>query len=71
MDTGVGIEPEILQALGQQTVLSEVGTASETGFGLGLYVSTELARKSGWEILIDSTVGKGTHFSIQPVASDS
>jgi len=69
-DTGVGMDAATLATLGKQTVLSEAGTASESGFGLGLYVSTELARKSGWAILVDSTVDVGTQFSIKPVANN-
>lgn len=68
-DTGIGIAPDLLQSIGEQTVLSETGTASETGFGLGLYMTQELVRKSGWEMLIESEVGKGTRFSINPIVN--
>ncbi|MEM7283407.1 MAG: HAMP domain-containing sensor histidine kinase [Pseudomonadota bacterium] len=68
-DTGVGIAPEKLALLGKETVMSDMGTANETGFGLGLYISFELVRKSGWNMTVDSTVGRGTQFEFGPTAT--
>lgn len=65
-DTGVGIAAEKLAKLGNQTVLSDLGTSNETGFGLGLYITFALLRKSGWDMVVTSTPNRGTTFKFAP-----
>ena len=65
-DTGVGIAPETLSKLGNETVMSNMGTSNETGFGLGLYITFALLRKSGWQLTVESTLNRGTRFEFLP-----
>ena len=65
-DTGVGIAADKLAQLGNQTVLSDLGTSNETGFGLGLYITFALLRKSGWEMVVSSIPNRGTTFEFAP-----
>jgi PAS domain S-box-containing protein len=76
IDTGVGITPE------QQSHIFEPfaqGDASTTrkfgGTGLGLTISRKLARMLGGDIDVDSTIGRGSTFTVSidpgPVAADA
>ena len=65
-DTGVGIAPETLSKLGNETVMSNMGTSNETGFGLGLYITFALLRKSDWQLTVESTLNRGTRFEFLP-----
>ena len=62
-DTGTGISPEIFPNIFEPFVT----TKGETGTGLGLWVTSEIIRKNGWNIRVRSsrTRGRsGTVFSI-------
>lgn len=67
-DNGPGIAPESLQ-----TILEPYRKGSESaGEGLGLAIVKELAASNGWEIAVDSILGKGSRFSvIVPVSQSS
>jgi len=62
-DTGIGIEPEIISKLfrvGESHLA--LGTAKETGSGLGLILCKELVEKQKGRIWVESEKDKGTTF---------
>jgi len=62
-DTGVGMEPDVLQAILQKKeVISSYGTKGEKGTGLGLQICKEFLEllSADWEV--KSKVGVGTEF---------
>ncbi len=63
-DTGVGIKPEHLDKLFQASGFTTQGTANEKGTGLGLMLCREFVEKNGGSIRVESTVGKGSAFTI-------
>jgi len=62
-DNGIGIKPDILAKLfdisQKQTT---IGTADETGSGLGLILFKEFVEKNGGKIWAESDYGKGSEF---------
>jgi len=65
-DTGVGIEPDQLEAIFEPFV--QVGrdlTHSAEGTGLGLAISRDLARGMGGDIVVTSELGKGSTFTVR------
>ncbi|ATW25564.1 two-component system sensor histidine kinase NtrB [Candidatus Formimonas warabiya] len=58
-DTGVGMDRDTLEQIGQPFF-----TTKEEGTGLGLSVSFRIIRDHGGRIEVESTVGKGTTFTI-------
>jgi signal transduction histidine kinase len=62
-DTGEGIAPDVLEQLGRQPVRSRqegVRSARDTGLGVGLLISREIAVAHGGELAVDSAPGAGT-----------
>lgn len=61
-DTGSGIPEEI-----QQRIFEPFFTTKETGkgTGLGLSISYDIIRKHGGDIMLESTVGQGTTFTVR------
>ncbi len=61
-DTGQGIPPEILE-----TIFEPFFTTKDPGqgTGLGLSMSLSIIKKLGGQILVESVVGKGSHFIVQ------
>ena len=62
-DTGTGIPPEVLPTIFEPFVT----TKGETGTGLGLWVTSEIIKKNGWQIRVRScrmVRQSGTVFSI-------
>ena len=71
-DNGVGIEPEKLSRIfNLQGNKSTRGTEGETGTGLGLSVSKELAVLNGGDIAVKSDLEIGTTFILTLPASSS
>jgi two-component system cell cycle sensor histidine kinase PleC len=66
IDTGIGIKPENLPALGGRfEQVDNVYTRTLEGSGLGLAISRGLAQLHGGTLQIESTVGKGTTVTIR------
>jgi signal transduction histidine kinase len=66
-DTGVGIEEENLEALFNpfSKIKNEFRSdMNKMGVGLGLNISMNLSRALGGDISVQSTLGKGTVFTI-------
>jgi signal transduction histidine kinase/CheY-like chemotaxis protein len=72
-DTGSGIAPAELEKLFEAFVQTETGKQAQEGTGLGLYISRKFVQLMGGEILVNSTVGKGTTFKfyIQAIPVDA
>lgn len=63
-DNGLGISEEKLKLLFKQQVNSEVGTQKEQGFGIGLYIVSELLHKYNYSLKAESKEIEGTVFTI-------
>lgn len=62
-DTGMGIsEKDINKLFRLDEKVSGVGTAGESGTGLGLLLCKELIEKNNGSIKVESDIGKGTTF---------
>jgi PAS domain S-box-containing protein len=62
-DNGVGIAPDDLTKLFNiSEFITTIGTAKETGTGLGLLLCKKLIEMHGGEIWVKSEVGKGSEF---------
>jgi len=63
-DTGIGIAPEHKEAIFNRFWQVETGLARQYGgTGLGLSISNAYVNKMGGEIMLESTLGKGSCFS--------
>jgi two-component system sensor histidine kinase/response regulator len=65
-DFGVGISPEKQALLFNNQVNAGIGTNKEEGFGIGLYIVSELLYKYGFKINLESKLNEGTTFNIIP-----
>jgi signal transduction histidine kinase len=63
-DTGVAIAPEHLPYIFDRFYRVDESRSTE-GIGLGLAIALDIARAHGGNIVVDSTVGKGTVFNVQ------
>lgn len=72
-DTGVGIPEEIMPKLFRIDLHhSTDGTNKEQGTGLGLILCHEIIERHSGEIIVESSVGKGSSFTISiPLAHNS
>lgn len=59
-DTGVGIAPDHLEKIFEPSF-----TTKEQGTGIGLFISYEIISNHNGSINVESTVGKGTKFTIR------
>ncbi len=65
IDTGMGIDQKrIAQLFDPQNLTSTEGTKGEKGTGLGVSLCRLLAEKNGGQLTVESTVGKGSTFSL-------
>ena len=65
-DRGPGIEPEALERIFEPFVqLPGSDVVGRRGVGLGLSISRDLARAMGGEIVVDSTLGEGSTFTLE------
>ena len=64
-DNGIGISPENLEKIFRIDInFSTTGTHNETGTGLGLILCKEFIELNDGHLTVESTVGKGTTFTI-------
>lgn len=64
-DSGIGISPEGIDKIFRiDQSYSQKGTAGERGTGLGLILCKEFIEKHNGRIWVDSTVGKGSTFTV-------
>jgi PAS domain S-box-containing protein len=62
-DNGIGIKPDDLSRLFDiSEVLTTMGTAEETGTGLGLLLCKDFVETHGGKIWVESEFGKGSNF---------
>ena len=63
IDEGPGIEPEKIPHLFERYYqVQRQGTKYSTGLGLGLYIASEIVKKHGGLIGVESEIGKGSTF---------
>ena len=62
-DTGIGIPPERLESIFKPfEQIEDIVTRKETGAGLGLAICTELVKRMGGELVVESQPGQGSNF---------
>ncbi|MDN3587510.1 ATP-binding protein [Pedobacter aquatilis] len=61
-DTGDGIDPEVQPFLFERYYRVNNKSKTYSGLGLGLYISSEIIKRHGGEIGVNSTVGVGSSF---------
>lgn len=64
-DSGIGVAPEAMERL--FTRFGRIVTPENShisGTGLGLYLSREIARRHGGDILVESSPGRGSRFTL-------
>jgi signal transduction histidine kinase len=65
IDSGIGIEPELKDRLFDEFFQLRNGERDRRkGFGLGLTISRRLARQLGGEVVVESSVGSGSRFTL-------
>ena len=65
-DTGIGIAPENLdKVFSRFFTVDKSHNGKNGGFGLGLAVAKKICIKSGWEISVESVLGKGSKFKVK------
>jgi signal transduction histidine kinase len=72
IDTGIGLAPEKLETIFEPFVQGKEGLADrESGIGLGLAISRDLARAMEGALTVQSTEGQGARFTLSlPRASE-
>ncbi len=63
-DTGAGISPENLEKVFDRLYQENNAVSNRQGLGLGLAICKELADRHGGRIWAESTLGKGSQFSV-------
>ncbi|MBV8388270.1 MAG: PAS domain S-box protein [Mucilaginibacter sp.] len=61
-DSGPGIAPEKLPYIFDRYYRAETNSYNNSGLGLGLYISSEIIKKHGGHIGVDSKLGEGSTF---------
>jgi two-component system CheB/CheR fusion protein len=62
IDKGAGVNPEKITHLFERYYQVDNNGSTYSGLGLGLYISSEIIKKHGGEIGVESEVGKGSAF---------
>jgi signal transduction histidine kinase len=63
-DTGIGMNQQLVQQLQEYKASSAKGTNDEKGTGLGIFLVKELVQKMKGSLLVQSTEGKGSVFTV-------
>jgi len=63
-DSGPGIAEEKIPHLFERYYQAQPAGFNNSGLGLGLYISSEIVRRHGGEIGVESELGKGSSFWI-------
>jgi signal transduction histidine kinase len=64
-DTGIGIAPEKLDSIFAPFIQADSGLARNySGLGIGLAIASRLVDLMGGELVVDSELGKGSHFHV-------
>jgi len=71
IDNGIGMDPETLKKIQENSYYSTQGTAKERGTGLGLMLSRDFLSKNGGKLTVDSEPGKGSVFSFTLPLADN
>jgi PAS domain S-box-containing protein len=61
-DNGPGVAPEKLPYIFDRYYRAEINSFNNSGLGLGLYISSEIIKKHGGQIGVDSKQGEGSTF---------
>ena len=61
-DNGPGVAPEKLPYIFDRYYRAEINSFNNSGLGLGLYISSEIIKKHGGQIGVDSKPGEGSAF---------
>jgi two-component system CheB/CheR fusion protein len=61
-DFGIGIAHEQIQNLFKRFYRVESSSQQFSGLGIGLYISSEIVRRHGGKMDVESEVGKGSRF---------
>ena len=61
-DNGPGVAPEKLPYIFDRYYRAEINSFNNSGLGLGLYISSEIIKKHGGQIGVDSKPGDGSTF---------
>jgi signal transduction histidine kinase len=69
-DNGCGIEPELMERIFEPFVSYRNRPSDDVGTGLGLTVCKQAVEEVGGRISVESTVGRGTTFTLQLPAVD-
>jgi len=64
-DTGAGISPEHLPRIFEPGFSTKADQGIAKGLGLGLFLSQGIVESFGGRISVDSSVGKGTTFTLR------
>jgi PAS domain S-box-containing protein len=68
-DTGIGIAPDEVQTIFQPFKQTDNSKLSQHGTGLGLSISQRFVQLLGGDLTVNSTLGKGTSFQFQILAT--
>jgi NtrC-family two-component system sensor histidine kinase KinB len=69
-DTGTGIAPQVQERLFERFAQWNVNGAGPGSAGLGLAIAKEIVQAHGGRIFVDSTLGKGTCFTVELPTGD-
>lgn len=64
-DTGIGLEPEQVQAIRSGNAASTSGTGGEVGYGMGLQLVREMLNSLKGDMQVESVLGRGTSFELR------
>ena len=61
-DKGIGIAESNIETIFERFSKVDNGQQSQAGFGMGLYICSEIIKRHGGEIGVDSILGQGSSF---------